>query len=273
VDGTDGRPLVCLVTGAARGFGRETSVELAARGHRVYATMREPDGRNAGAAAELAESCEVLGLDVTDDLSAERAVAEIQAREGRIAAVNNAGIAVWTPVEECSLNDLRRQLETNFFGAARITRLVAPRMREQGSGVIVQVTSVGGRATLPFYGPYCASKYALEALSEALALEIGHFGVRVVIIEPGGYDTSLVPEHVFDADGPYGRLSEQVQTGWAWPFGDTREVAIAIADAIEDPDTPLRVPVGADTEWFFAALQGGDAAYRRAVWNKFELSW
>jgi len=269
-----GEPLVCLVTGAARGFGREASLELASRGHRVYATMRDHGGRNADAAAELAQMCEILELDVTDDASAERAVAEILEREGRIdAAVNNAGIAIWCAVDECTLDDLRRQLETNFFGAARVTRLVAPRMREQGSGVIVQVTSAAGYATLPFYGLYSASKYALEALSEALALEIGHFGVRVVIVEPGGYDTSLEIERIVDEAGPYSDLSEKVWNGWPWPTGASREVAVAIADAIEDPRTPLRVPMGKDAEWLLDARRRGDDEYRRAIWGEFGLDW
>jgi NAD(P)-dependent dehydrogenase (short-subunit alcohol dehydrogenase family) len=266
--------LVCLVTGAARGFGRETSLELASRGHRVYATMRDPEGRNAGAAAELAETCLILELDVTDGASAERAVAELLTREGRIdAAVNNAGIAIRSPIEEARLADLRRQFETNFFGAFRVTRLVAPAMREQGSGVIVQVSSVAGRVTMPFGGIYSASKHALEALSEALAHEIGHFGVRVVIVEPGGYDTSLEIEQIVNPGGPYSDFSKAVQNGWPWPWGDPREVAVAIANGIEDPATPLRVPVGADARWFLAAKQRGDAEFRRAVWSEFGLTW
>lgn len=265
-------PRVCLITGASRGIGRETAKLLSENGYTVYASMRDPESRNKEHAASIGEWATVLELDVTDSQTVRGAVDEIERREGRIdVVVNNAGYVLYGPVEEMRVEDAQRQFETNFFGPLRIIGEVAPLMRRQGGGVIVQISSISGLIVTPMYGMYQASKHALEAMSEALAYEIGHFGVRVVIIEPGNYKTGIVLETtqpLKDSTSAYQELNEQFRRLWAdgtFPLGDSAEVARAVLAAIEDPQTPLRVLVGKD------AVE--DAAVRRSKTDDEYREW
>ena len=165
-----------LVTGAGSGIGRATAAVLAAHGHHVVATARRRRG------ARRTRRWARLALDVTDDAS----VAACVAAAGDIdVLVNNAGISETGPIETFPHDVLARMFETNVFGPMRLVRALVPAIRERGRGVVVNVTSVEGRVAAPLAGPYCATKHALEALSESLAFEVGHFGVRVVIVEPG----------------------------------------------------------------------------------------
>jgi NAD(P)-dependent dehydrogenase (short-subunit alcohol dehydrogenase family) len=171
-----------LVTGCSSGIGRATAAVLAGSGWVVYATARRPEALDELAAA----GCRVLRLDVTDEESRAAAVAEVTAAEGAVGVlVNNAGFSQSGPVEAVALDDARRQFETNFFGPARLTQLVLPGMRAQGWGKVVNISSMGGRLTFPGGGYYHATKYALEALSDALRFEVAGFGVDVVLVEPG----------------------------------------------------------------------------------------
>jgi len=266
---------VCLVTGASRGFGHLICERLAARGHRVYAGMRDP----AGPGAELGPTCEVVELDVTDGDAVAHAVQTVIDREGRLdAVVNNAGYPLWGPLEETPLEEIQREFDVNVFGALRVTRAAVPIMREQRSGVLVQLSSISGRVVAgPFWGHYAASKFALEAFSEALAYELRPFGVRVVLIEPGSYDTTIgestrlspgLVEGRSAYDDSYRPMREADEP---WALGDPDEVAQAVVQAIEDPVTPLRVLLGEDARWYIDAKGRGDEEYRRAIWQLWRL--
>jgi NAD(P)-dependent dehydrogenase (short-subunit alcohol dehydrogenase family) len=171
-----------LVTGCSSGIGRATAALLARSGWVVYASARRPESL-----ADLgAAGCRVLQLDVTDDEACRAAVATVEAAEGAVGVlVNNAGFSQSGPVERVGMDDARRQFDTNFFGPARLTQLVLPGMRDQGWGKVVNISSMGGRLTFPGGGYYHATKYALEALSDALRFEVAGFGVDVVLVEPG----------------------------------------------------------------------------------------
>jgi len=235
-----------LVTGCSTGIGRATALELTARGWEVVATARRPES-----IADLGVA-RTLALDVDSDESVAAALADVGTVD---LLVNNAGFGVEGPVEEVPLDEVRRAMETNFFGAARTVQAFLPGMREQGSGWIVNVTSVAGVVAGPLAGFYAATKFALEAMSEALHLEVGHFGVKVLIVEPGGIETAFGPNMADfrGRPGPYKELADlwegavdTLRSGEPAPGPEL--VATSICDAIESDDPPLRLPVGTDAE-------------------------
>ena len=180
---------VVLITGCSSGFGRAAAIGMAEAGHDVVATMRDP-----GRAGDLADRPGVVidRLDVIDRPSRAGAVARTLDRFGRIdVLVNNAGIAVHGPAEEIPEDLVRRQFETNFFGPFALTKEVLPRMIEAGAGRIVNVTSIGGVLSSGFLSTYCASKHALDAVSLGMDIELQPFGIRVVTVVPGGFNTSI----------------------------------------------------------------------------------
>jgi len=260
-----------LITGCSSGFGRATAVELKKRGYEVVATARRP-----GALDDL-DVDERLALDVTDDASVAAAVAAAGPLD---VLVNNAGIGVGGPVELVPMAEVRRLFETNFFGALRMMQAVLPGMRARGAGTIVNVSSVSGKVSAPLSGFYAASKYALEAVSEALHIEVGHFGIRVVVIEPGFFKTNISESGVdFGVDGPpYDELAaatsvieERLGRGEA-PGPEV--VAAAIADALESPGAPWRVPVGTDAEMVLGARAAlDDAAFEKSMREVLGLEW
>ena len=204
---------VVLITGCSTGIGRATAGRLAARGWRVYATARD-----LGKIEDLADrGCVVLPLDVTDEASMRAAVGEVERREGAVGGlVNNAGYSQSGAVEGVPMEKVRRQFEANVFGLVRMCQLVLPGMRRQGGGRIVNISSMGGRLTFPGGGHYHATKYAVEALSDALRFEVAGFGVGVVVVEPG-----LIRTRFADAatgsmegdpakDGPYASFNAAV---------------------------------------------------------------
>lgn len=178
--------MIVLVTGASSGIGYSSAIDLAKKGHKVYGAARRLDRME-----PLREYGIVpVSLDVTSEESMQACVAGILEAEGRIdVLVNNAGYGYFGAIENVTLEEARRQLEVNVFGLARLTQLVLPSMREHGFGRIVNVSSVAGRIVLPFGGWYHVSKYAVEALSDALRIEVKPFGIDVVLIEPGGVST------------------------------------------------------------------------------------
>jgi NAD(P)-dependent dehydrogenase (short-subunit alcohol dehydrogenase family) len=232
-----------LITGAARAIGRATVEVLAERGHDVVATARDV------ALLEGLPAALVLPLDVRDTASVQAAVAAA----GEIdAVVNNAALTGTGPLETYPVERFAQVLDVNTVGPLRMAQAVVPRWRERGSGVLVNISSVQGKIGTPLEGPYAASKHALEAMSESLHFELGHFGIRVVIIEPG----YIAPGMKHDRDdhaGPDAYAELHAQWGGTvstlvGPEGrpGPETVALAVADAIEDPDTPLRVEVGRD---------------------------
>ena len=175
-----------LITGSSSGIGRSSALALHAAGRTVYATARRLDSIK-----DLADQgIRTLALDVTDEESMSTAVAAIEAESGPIAVlINNAGYGLYGAVEQVPMDDIRRQFETNFFGLVRLTQLVLPGMRQARQGRILNVSSMGGRVTLPGGAFYHASKYAVEAFSDALRMEVAQFGIDVVLIEPGPVKT------------------------------------------------------------------------------------
>ena len=184
VGGTRSGPV--LITGCSSGIGRAAAISLHAAGLSVYATARQVD-----ALAGLArQDIHTLALDVTDEASMTAAVAAVEEAAGPVGVlINNAGYGLYGPVEQLPMDEIRRQFETNFFGLVRLTQLVLPGMRRRGRGRILNVSSMGGRVTLPGGAFYHASKYAVEALSDALRMEVAQFGIDVVLIEPGPVKT------------------------------------------------------------------------------------
>ncbi len=247
-----------LVTGCSSGIGRATAACLARAGWPVYASARQPDSL-----AELEKlGCRPLRLDVTDDDSMSAAVEAIAAEHGAVGVlVNNAGFSQSGAVETVTLAQARRQFETNFFGPARLTQLVLPGMRAQGWGKIVNISSMGGRLTFPGGGYYHATKYALEAMSDALRFEVAGFGVDVVLVEPGFIRTgfseaaasSVEEPPAGDAD-PYRAFTAGVlastrnvysQGPLARLAGSPDDVAVAVLEAITSSRPHARYPVAA----------------------------
>ncbi len=180
------RSVPVLITGCSSGIGRAAAISLDAAGLTVYATARQVD-----TLADLARrGIHTLALDVTDEASMTDAVAAVEQEAGPVGVlINNAGYGLYGPVEQLPMDEIRRQFETNFFGLIRLTQLVLPGMRRRGRGRILNVSSMGGRITLPGGAFYHASKYAVEALSNALRMEVAQFGIDVVLIEPGPVKT------------------------------------------------------------------------------------
>jgi NAD(P)-dependent dehydrogenase (short-subunit alcohol dehydrogenase family) len=259
-----------LVTGAARAIGRATVEGLAGRGHHVIATARNT------ALLDGLPAAQILPLDVTDIESVHAAVGAAGELD---AVVNNAGVPGYGPLETYPLESFRRVLDVNTMGPLRLAQAVVPRWRERGSGVLVNVSSVQGKIGTPLEGPYAASKHALEALSESLHFELGHFGIRVVIVEPG----YIAPGMKHDDDHPGPAIYADLHAQWGatvstltGPEGrpGPELVGTAVAEAIEDPATPLRVEVGRDAAMVLRFRRTlGDAEFEATMRDALGLTW
>ena len=210
-----------LVTGASSGFGALMVADLIKAGHRVAGSVRDAAGRNAEAAAKLRGlGAEVVEIDVTDDASVSAGVAAADAAlDGIDVLINNAGIGVHGLQENFSADDFQRVFDINVFGVQRMIRAVLPQMRARRSGLILNVSSLLGRVVLPFYGPYNATKWAVEALSENYRVELSQFGVDVAIIEPGGFPTNffgnILRPSSRDRDAGYGDMAGAPEAAFA----------------------------------------------------------
>lgn len=253
---------IVLITGASRGFGRAAARELAKRGHHVVATMRNPD-RDGGAVVEgLVERISLARCDVTERAQTQAAAAAAIERHGRIdALINNAGYGVYGPIEDLSDEEMCTEFETNVFGQIRMCQAVLPLMREQGSGKIINVSSVSGRLVVPAMGIYGASKHAIEAFSEAMRYEVSRFGVEVGLIEPGGYATDVVDglqitERVREGLSAYQKAVDAQLANFGAGIRSRpgpRTVAVALADMVElEQPLPLRWPMGDDAQTAWA---------------------
>jgi len=234
-------PQVVLVTGSSSGIGLATALEAQRRGHIVYASARRPESLGALLATADAHP---IALDVTEPGAAARAVEAILAKEGRLdALVNNAGYAQYGSVEDVSLEQWRRQYDVAVFGVLEVIRAVLPAMRAKRHGTIVNVSSVGGRVSIPFASPYCSSKHALEAISDALRVEVAPFGVRVVVVEPGPIETGFEARAreevsgIMGRTGPYSSFYAGAERAMVTDFQRGKlppePVARVIVDAIE----------------------------------------
>jgi NAD(P)-dependent dehydrogenase (short-subunit alcohol dehydrogenase family) len=254
---------VILVTGASSGIGFDAAQTLARQGHRVYAAARRVERME----PLKADGVVPVRMDVTDEASLQEGVRTVLEAEGRIdVLVNNAGYGYFGAVENVPLDEARRQLEVNVFGLARLCQLVLPAMREQGSGRIVNISSVAGKAVLLFGGWYHVSKYSVEALSDALRMEVKPFGIDVSLIEPGGIKTDwgiIAADHLAESSTgtPYEkeglRESETIRKAYSIrllskPCVVTRAISRAVNS--RRPRTRYRIGFGAGTLVFFHSL-------------------
>ncbi|HTS05758.1 MAG TPA: SDR family oxidoreductase [Candidatus Eisenbacteria bacterium] len=251
---------VVIITGASSGFGLLTSVEFAKAGFRVVASMRDMSRRanldQAAAAAGLAASLDVRALDVTrfDDLP--EFIDGVIRDYGRIdVLVNNAGFAVGGFAEDIQLKELRLQFETNFFGAVAMTKAALPVMREQRLGHIIQISSIGGLLGSFSVSSYSASKHALEGWSESLRLEVNSLGIKVVLVEPGAFDTGIWTRGarmganaVKDSSPNYQRSLRMRTAIQKLPKADPTAVARKVVRIAQDPNPKLRYLVGGDAK-------------------------
>jgi len=253
---------VAIVTGTTSGIGYETCLSLARDGFYTFATVR--DIKKAEKIVQIAKKenlkIEIIELDVDDEKSISAAIQKILSKKQQIdVLVNNAGWGLFGSVEDVPVKDFRAQFETNFFGIISIIQKVAPVMRKQKSGVIVNISSVAGRIGFPGSPAYISSKFALEGLSESLRYELGQFGVKVVIIEPG-----VIKSNFFSSmkiaepkpDSPYKEITEKVIMGvkmMAELGTPPSEVATTILKAINEKDPKPRYIVGNDAQMFLEA--------------------
>jgi NAD(P)-dependent dehydrogenase (short-subunit alcohol dehydrogenase family) len=244
-----------LITGCSKGIGLEAALAFARAGHQVYATMRNPSQSPALADTAAREKLPITisTMDVDSDESVSNAIAAIQKNGPIDVLVNNAGIEGVGPVEEFPLAKFRAIMETNYFGALRCIQAVVPQMRQRKSGCIINISSVAGRICNPPLTSYCASKWALEALSEGLAGELKTFNVRVAIVEPGIIDTAMAQRIGDPAPGsPYGqtaRFSVLFSKSLENPVPPSL-VAKKILEVAESKSWQLRHPVGPDAAGF-----------------------
>jgi NAD(P)-dependent dehydrogenase (short-subunit alcohol dehydrogenase family) len=252
---------VALVTGSSSGIGFETALHLARNGYKTYATMRNLEkSKNITQVANREKlPIEVVQLDVNDDISVKRAIDKIvQAEDQRIdVLVNNAGYGLLGALEDLTIEEIKTQFETNFFGVIRVTQQVLPVMRKQKSGTIVNISSVGGRMGIPSLSAYHGTKFALEGLSESISYELEPFGIRVVVIEPGFIRTnimnsSMIAKKAQDPNSPYFSLTQQLERSFKSAMENTsassppEEVAKVVLQAVTSESPKLRYTVGND---------------------------
>ncbi len=271
-----------VVTGASSGFGRDTAERYAEAGWRVFAGMRGVRSKHAKAAAELEQlGIRTVELEITDQASVDRAATEILAAGPVDVLVNNAGAAYFGIVEAFTPETIQRQFDVNVFGQMRITRAFLPGMRERRSGLVLYVTSVVGRYTMPFGGVYSSSKWALEALAESSSYELAPLGVDVAIVQPAAYSTNISNSGVGPDDeqrlGGYGAVTPLMAKIFSALESSTegrnsREVADAIFAIAEMPagTRPLRTPVPGEPA--ITAINAAVAPIQRQVMENLGLA-
>lgn len=275
-------PQHVLLTGTSSGFGRLTALALARRGHRVFATMREPDGKNREAAAALAATpgIDVLALDVSKDASVDAAVASALRAAGHLdAVINNAGYSTIGLAETITPEQLLRMFDTNVVGMQRVNRAVLPSMRERRSGLVVHISSALGRIVLPVVGLYAATKFAVEAFADTYRYDLKSCGVDVTTVQPGAYPTELGSGDPSGADqaraAGYGPMAEALERFRARTRAsrsapnapDPQQVADALVALVETPagQRPARLYVDATNGAFVPQLNEAHAQVQRQL--------
>lgn len=261
---------VWFLTGASRGLGRQWALAALRRGDRVAATARDTAAL-AELVDEFGEAVLPIALDVTDRAAAFAAVEEAHAHFGRIdTVVNNAGSGHYGFVEELSEAELRKELEVNFFGAVWITQAALPLLRAQGGGHLIQVSSVGGVTAFGHLGAYHASKWALEGLTQSLAGEVAGFGIRVTLLEPGGFNTSWVDSAQQSAPHPAytaeHAAAEAARADRMSLNADPQSSVSAVLTLVDSPDPPLRMFLGAAP----LDLVRADYEDRLSTWQRWQ---
>jgi NAD(P)-dependent dehydrogenase (short-subunit alcohol dehydrogenase family) len=251
---------IAVITGSSSGFGLLTSVELAKAGFRVVATMRDLARRDrldqAASAAGVTALLDIRALDVTNFDALPAFVDSVVRDHGRLdVLVNNAGFAVAGFAEDIKLEELRRQFDTNFFGSVAMTRAALPAMRRQHSGHIIQISSIAGLHGSVTVSSYSASKHALEGWSESLRMEVNSLGIKVVLIEPGAFQTDIWTRGAVMGENATKQTSKNIERSLrmrdriqALPKRDPIEVARLIASVAQDPNPKLRYLVGRDAK-------------------------
>ena len=277
-----GKKKVALVTGSSSGMGFTTAVMLARAGIHTYASMRNL--KKSKTITDLANKenlpLQVIQLDVNDDKSVKDAIAKIVTEKERIdVLVNNAGYGLFGSIEDVSIEEMKAQFETNFFGVMRVTQLVLPIMRKQKSGTIVNVSSVGGRISLPVLSAYNSTKFALEGLSESMSYELEPFGIKVIIIEPGVIRTNIMDSSIFakkaqDPKSPYFSLIQKVESNFKSMMENKssppEEVAKVILGALTSKNPQLRYTVGDDAATMIQArVNMSDNEFKKMIMQNF----
>ena len=273
---------VALVTGSSSGMGFATAITLARAGIHTYASMRNL--KKSKTITELASTenlpLQVVQLDVNDKKSVKEAITKIVTEKERVdVLVNNAGYGLFGSLEDISIEEMKAQFETNFFGVIRVTQLVLPIMRKQKSGTIVNVSSVGGRIGLPVLSAYHSTKFALEGLSESMSYELEPFGIRVVIIEPGVIRTnimnsSIIAKKAQDPKSPYFSLIQKVENNFKLMMENEssppEEVAKVILGVVTSENPQLRYTVGNDAATMIQArVSMSDNQFKKMIMQNF----
>src|ERR671930_224581 len=254
------REEVAVVTGASTGIGFETSLALARNGFHTYATMRKLEEGKSNQIMNIAKNenlpLQAIQLDVDNDKSVLDAINKILREKDRIdVVVNNAGYDLMGALEEASMDEIKAQFETNFFGAVRVMQSVIPTMRKQRGGIIVNITSLGGRISFPLNSPYHATKFALEGLSESIQYELEPFGIKIIVIEPGGVGSNFLKNLKWASkmsdplNSPYRSIQNSMSEyfkQWAQNLTHPSEVAKVILQAVKTDNPDFRYVVGKD---------------------------
>jgi NAD(P)-dependent dehydrogenase (short-subunit alcohol dehydrogenase family) len=253
---------VAVVTGSSSGMGFETSLILARNGFHTYATMRKLEGEGSKQITNITKNenlpLQVIQLDVNDDKSVNDAINAVIKEKDRIdVVVNNAGYDLMGALEETSMDEIKEQFETNIFGPLRVMQAVIPMMRKQGGGIIVNITSLGGRISFPLNSPYHATKFALEGLSESIQYELEPFGIKIIVIEPGGVGSNFLKNLKMAAktsdplNSPYRSIQSSMSEyfkQWAQNLTHPSEVAKVILQAVTSDNPDFRYVVGNDAK-------------------------
>jgi short-subunit dehydrogenase len=277
---------VAAVTGSSTGIGYETSLILARNGFHTYATMRKLEGEKTKPLTEVAKNenlpLQVIGLDVNNDKSVANAINTIVEERKRIdVLVNNAGYGLGGgALEDSSMDEIKAQFETNFFGAVRATKAVLPVMRRQGEGKIVNITSMGGRIAIPISSSYHGSKFALEGLSESIQYELEPLGIKVILIEPGAVGSNFwknikIAKSLSDSDSPYSQFGNKILKAYKEMEQNTISpsvVAKTILDAITSNNSQLRYVVGEDAaKTIEAGKNMSDREFGDLIMKQFDI--
>ena len=260
---------VIIITGASSGFGRTTAETLARHGHTVYATLRDMTGKNQAAARELQRAAEadridlrVIELDVTNTNSVERAIQTVVRETGRLdVLINNAGAAYVGVTEGFTPEQATAQFDVNVIGIHRTTRAALPVFRRQGNGLIINIGSIVGRITFPFFGLYGATKYALEALTEGYRYELSQLGIEVALVQPSAYPTAM-----------FANMQGPADSACVTEYGDVAKIPGAMVEnfgkMLSGPDAPKPQEI-ADAILSLITLPAGTRAFRTVVGTDF----
>ena len=268
---------VWLITGSSRGLGRELAKAALAAGHRLVATARDPEDLS-DLVAQYGDRVRAVALDVTDAAAARAAVAAATSAFGRLdVVVNNAGYANVNSIEDMAEDDFRAQIETNFFGVVNVTRAALPVLRAQRDGHFIQISSIGGRRASVGISAYQSAKFAVEGFSEALSNEVGPLGIRVTIVEPGGFRTDWAGSSMRidqireEYQATVGSFAQAFRKNADAARGDPAKAAQAVLRIASEKDPPLRLLLGSDAV-FLAGVVASTRMAEDAKWKALSES-